>query len=76
MRRDIYKANKQLLIDKAKREKKHNPKDKAYVRYCINQELDSCIRNLDWYAMKGIISLKEMLLYNKWLESLACRLQP
>ena len=76
MRRDIYKAEKQILIDLAKTEKRHNPNDKARVRFCINQQLDSAIRSLDWYNMKEIISEKEMNLYSKWLESLACRLHP
>lgn len=76
MRYDIYKANKQLLIDVAKTEKKHNPTDKARVRMCINDELDSRIRSLDWYCMKEIISEKQKTLFSAWLESLACNLHP
>ena len=76
MRYDIYKANKQLLIDVAKTEKRDNPTDKARIRMCINDELDSRIRSLDWYCMKEVISEKQKKLFSAWLENLACDLHP
>ena len=74
MRRDIYNAEKQILIDIARQEKRHNPNDKPRVRQVINDELDNRIRSLDYYCMKDIISEAERGLYTRWLESLACRL--
>ena len=43
----IYKNIKQNLLDVAKEVKLHNPKDKAYCRYVINNEADECSRRLD-----------------------------
>tara|TARA_R110001583_G_scaffold67531_7_gene193125 strand:- start:982 stop:1215 length:234 start_codon:yes stop_codon:yes gene_type:complete len=76
MRYDIYKANKKLLIDVAKTEKKQNPKDKPRIRMCINDELDCIKRSLELYCMKEIISEKQKTLFGEWLESLACNLHP
>tara|TARA_R100001463_G_scaffold135102_2_gene197990 strand:+ start:1528 stop:1761 length:234 start_codon:yes stop_codon:yes gene_type:complete len=76
MKYDIYKANKQLLIDVAKTEKRDNPTDKPRIRMCINDELDSRIRSLDWYCMKEVISEKQKILFCSWLENLACNLHP
>jgi len=77
MNNSIYNNAKAILIDTAKEAKRTtNNKDKAYIRQCINDQLDNLTRDLSWHEMKENISEKQNALYSKWLESLACSLHP
>ena len=73
---EYYRHKKELLTAQGKEVKKANPKDKAYCRQVINDNLDGYIRELDINRLREEISEKQYKLYCKWLESLACRLHP
>lgn len=73
----IYNHFKTLLISESVDLKKNNPKDKVYVRTCLNDLLDSYIKTLNnYYLLKDKISVKQCDLYVNWLTNLCCRLHP
>lgn len=77
MQNNIYNHYKALLISESKELKKDNPKDKPYIRECLNNSLDSYIKSLNnYHALKGKISQKQADLYSIWLSNLVCRLHP
>lgn len=75
MKHDIYLESKKLLKSQAKELKRTNS-DKGYIRYELNSALDSAIKQINWYAMKGRISEKLAALYSKWLDLFTCSLHP
>lgn len=73
--KSVYQNGKQLLKDTAKQLKAQS-NDKPYIRYEINNQVDSICRQFDFYAMKETISQKQADLYKLWLSSYACQLHP
>jgi hypothetical protein len=77
MDNSIYNHYKNMLISESKDLKKNNPKDKVYVRTCLNDLLDSYIKTLNnYHLLKDKISEKQCFLYSEWLTNLVCRLHP
>lgn len=77
MKNPIYLHFKNMLISEAKDLKKNNPKDKAYIRYQLNNLLDDYLRNLNnHYLIKEKLTQKRVNLYTNWLTNLVCRLHP
>ncbi len=77
MDNSIYNHFKILLISESVGLKQNNPKDKVYIRTCLNDLLDSYIKTLNnYYLIKDKISVKQCELYIKWLTNLCCRLHP
>jgi hypothetical protein len=77
MKNTIYLHFKNMLISEAKDLKKNNPKDKAYIRYNLNNSLDDYIRTLNnYHVLKDKITQKRADMYSNWLNSLVCDLHP
>ena len=77
MKNTIYLHFKNMLILEAKDLKKNNSKDKAYIRYSLNNYLDDYIRTLNNYeVLRGKLTQKRADLYANWLTNLVCRLHP
>jgi len=73
--KSIYQNAKDLMKSTAKELKRTNT-DKPYIRYELNNMLDSMCRQFDFYAMKETISQKKADLYKVWLSSYTCNLHP
>lgn len=75
MKNSIYQNAKDLMKSTAK-ELKRTSTDKPYIRYELNNMLDSMCRQFDYYAMQETISQKKADLYKAWLSSYTCSLHP
>lgn len=75
MKTTIYQESKRLLKSQAQ-EIKRTSTDKGYIRFEIDQQLDSICRHLNWSAMKNHISEKQAKQYCNWLASFAADLKP
>lgn len=73
--KSIYQNAKQLMKSTAK-ELKRTSTDKPYIRYELNNMLDSMCRQFDHYAMKETISEKKAEQYKVWLSLYTCNLHP
>lgn len=77
MKNTIYLHFKNMLICESKDLKKNNPKDKAYIRYSLNNCLDDYIRTLNnYHVLRDRLTQKRADLYANWLTNLVCRLHP
>lgn len=77
MKNSIYQNAKQVLKDTKNRLKREYGKsDKPYQREVLNNTCDDCIKQFNWYAMKGKISEKQADLYANWLDSYTGSLHP
>ena len=74
-KKSIYQNAKELMKSTAK-ELKSTSNDKPYIRYELNNMLDSMCKQFDFYAMKETISQKKADLYKIWLSSYTCNLHP
>ncbi len=72
----IYKSMKAQILEVATTEKRHNPKDRPRVRQCINDTLDTLIREIDWYVMKETITEKKAEQFKNWLTNFAISKHP
>jgi len=70
---DLYHRMKGQIKDTANHEHKCNPRDKARVRYVLNNLLDELTRELSYHAMKEIISEAQANLFGAWLENYTCK---
>jgi hypothetical protein len=76
MKNTIYINAKELIKKEAKTLKTQNPKDKAYIRYNLNNLANELIKQFNWYAMKEMITQKKATTYAYWLSSYTAKQQP
>ncbi len=77
MSTSIYQNAKELLRETKNRLKKEYGKsDKPAQRQALNDTCDHCIKEFNWYAMKGQISEKQAKMYANWLASYTGSLHP
>ena len=75
MKHQIYQNSKALLISEAKKIKSHSS-DIGYICQAMNDQLDSIIRQINFYVLKGTISKRMAAQYCLWLDNLNCKLHP
>ena len=76
MKNTIYNNAKELIKQEAKTLKRQNPKDKPYVRECLNNLCDDLIKQFNHHAMKETISEKQANIYAYWLSSYTASQHP
>lgn len=76
MKNQIYKNSKSLLISEAKEAKRLSPKDKPMIREIINNQADQICRQIQFHALKNVISEKQAKQYCNWIQQTACNLHP
>ena len=69
MENTIYLNAKELIKSEAKILKRQNPKDKPYIRQCLNDLCNDLISQFNWHSMKETITEKQAKMYANWLSN-------
>lgn len=76
MKNTIYLNAKALIKSEAETLIRQNPKDRPYVRECLNNQCDDLCRQFQWHAMKETITAKQAVQYSNWLASFTADCHP
>ncbi len=76
MKNEIYNNCKQLLKSVSIEQNRLNPDDLPMIREALNNQLDSCIRQIDFHVMRETITAAKGEVYKTWLTNYCISLHP